>query len=259
MESYADNNRLGPVPLDRIRQKTDALMAKRDTTGAERVLLYWLSEALAARDGRGELALRGELIGHYRKTGDREKALAQIGPALSLIGALGLEGTVTSGTARINAATALSAFGENARALKQFEAARADYENGGGVSPALRGGLYNNMGLCYAALARFGEARDCFDRAMEQMAQAPHGALEQAVTCLNRADALSAEMGPEAAEAQINALLEQAETLLDTPDLPRDGYYAFVCEKCAPVFDYYGCFLTAQALRERAEEIHDRA
>ena len=242
MESYADNNRLGPVPLDRIRQKTDALMAKRDTTGAERVLLYWLSEALAARDGRGELALRGELIGHYRKTGDREKALAQIGPALSLIGTLGLEGTVTSGTARINAATALSAFGENARALKLFEAARADYENGGGVSPALRGGLYNNMGLCYAALGL-----------------APHGALEQAVTCLNRADTLAAEMGPEAAEAQINALLEQAETLLDTPDLPRDGYYAFVCEKCAPVFDYYGCFITAQALRERADEIHDRS
>ena len=149
MESNGDFDRLRPVPLDRIRQKTDALEARRDTAGAERVLLYWLDEALAAGDGRGELALRGELIGHYRKNGDREKALAQIGPALALIASLGLQGTVTAGTARINAATALTAFGENARALDLFEAAREDYENGGGVSPALRGGLYNNMGLFF--------------------------------------------------------------------------------------------------------------
>ena len=47
--------------------------------------------------------------------------------------------------------------------------------------------------------------------------------------------------------------------LLDRPGLPRDAYYAFVCEKCAPVFDYYGFFRTAQALRARAEAIHERA
>ena len=31
------------------------------------------------------------------------------------------------------------------------------------------------------------------------------------------------------------------------------GYYAFVCEKCAPTFEYYGYFLAAQDLNERAE------
>ena len=27
-------------------------------------------------------------------------------------------------------------------------------------------------------------------------------------------------------------------------NLKKDGYYAFVCEKCAPVFGHYGYFLT---------------
>ena len=46
---------------------------------------------------------------------------------------------------------------------------------------------------------------------------------------------------------------------INTESLPRDGYYAFVCEKCAPVFGYYGYFLTEQELNRRAREIYDRA
>ena len=36
----------------------------------------------------------------------------------------------------------------------------------------------------------------------------------------------------------------------------RIGYYAFVCEKCTPTFEYYGYFLTAEALKETAEKIY---
>ena len=53
--------------------------------------------------------------------------------------------------------------------------------------------------------------------------------------------------------------LEKAAALLDDPTLPRDGYYAFVCEKCAPTFDYYGWFLIADDLKERAKTIYERA
>ena len=56
-----------------------------------------------------------------------------------------------------------------------------------------------------------------------------------------------------------SARLEAAERLLDDPALPRDGYYAFVCEKCAPTFDYYGYFLVADDLNERARAIYERA
>ena len=54
-------------------------------------------------------------------------------------------------------------------------------------------------------------------------------------------------------------LLDEAEALLNTPSVPRDGYYAFVCEKCAPSFEYYGYFLTAEDLKERSKKIYDRS
>ena len=60
----------------------------------------------------------------------------------------------------------------------------------------------------------------------------------------------------EEGEEKIAGLLDQAQALLDTPSVPRDGYYAFVCEKCAPAFGYYGYFLAEQDLMKRAEEIY---
>ena len=115
------------------------------------------------------------------------------------------------------------------------------------------------MALACAALGQYGEADALYDLAMAAMAKAPNGALEQAVTCLNRANLIEARDGMEAGEHAIYALLEQAEALLDREALPRDGYYAFVCEKCAPTFDYYGYFLIADDLDERAKAIYERA
>ena len=57
----------------------------------------------------------------------------------------------------------------------------------------------------------------------------------------------------------IEAYLDTALELLDSPSVPRDGYYAFVSEKCAPAFGYHGYFLAEADLRERAEAIYARA
>ena len=65
-----------------------------------------------------------------------------------------------------------------------------------------------------------------------------------------------AEKGMEAAEPRIFELLDKAYDLLNTPDVTHDGYYAFVCEKCAPTFAYYGYFMDAEELTKRAEAIY---
>ncbi len=251
--------RVQAVPQRRIIEKMDEYMARRDYAGAERHLLYWLTEAELGRDLRGRLMLCNELIGHYRKTGEKEKAFQRIDEALRLLGELEFEGTVSAGTTFVNAATALSAFDEPERALALFEKARSVYEAAPETAPELLGGLYNNMGLALAALGRFGEAHELFDRAMERMAQVPGGALEQAVTCLNRADAVAAEQGTLDGEAEIAALLDRAWRLLHAPDNPRNGYCAFVYEKCAPAFSWYGRFADAEDLRKEAEELYERA
>ena len=72
-----------------------------------------------------------------------------------------------------------------------------------------------------ARLGNFTEAYALYDRAMQVMRQVPGGALEQAITCLNRADAVTAETGAEEAQAQVSALVEQAYDLLKTADAPQ--------------------------------------
>jgi len=245
-----------PVPQQRIREKVDDYMSRRDYPGVERHLRYWLEEARLGRDERGELMILNELIGHHRKTGERDKALKAAEHALGLLDRLDFGGTVSEGTTCVNIATALNAFGENARALELFRRARAAYEANPGASPELLGGLYNNMALTCVSLSRFDEAEALYARAMNIMGTVPNGELEQAVTCLNLADLIARRDGMEAGERAICEWVERAAALLRKSDAPRDGYYAFVCEKCAPSFDYYGYFADAEAFRREAERIY---
>ena len=249
---------LHAIPQQRIIEKMDEYMSRRDYAGAERHLLYWMQEAELGRDLRGQLLVCNELIGHYRKTGEREKAFARIDEALALLKQLQFEESVSAATTFVNAATACSAFGENERALALFEQARAIYEATPRIQPHLLGGLYNNLALVYQALGRFDEAFACYDRAMTHMARVPGGVLEQAITCLNMADAVAARDGLEEGEGKIAELLDRAEALLRDPAAPHDGYYAFVCEKCSPSFAYYGYFSAAEELREAAKRIYER-
>ena len=247
-----------PVPQQRIREKLDAYMGRRDYPAVERHLLYWKEEARMGHDQRGLLMILNELVGHYRKTGERDKAMAAAEDALHLVDEMDFSGSISEGTTCVNCATAMNAFGENERALQLFERAREVYEQSPAIEPGLLGGLYNNMALTCASLKRFDEAWALYDRAMNCLAGVPHGVLEQAITCLNRAALLEARDGLEAAEGRIFDLMEQAAALLDTPGIPHDGYYAFVCEKCAPAFDYYGCFADAERFRQEAQRVYER-
>ena len=258
-EPYGAEPQVKPVPQQRIMEKVDEYMSRRDYAGVERHLLYWLEEAKLGGDRRGELMIENELIGHYRKTGDREKALLHAEAALKLLDALNFEGTITAGTTCVNAATAYQAFGEPERALAVFERARQNYEAIPTVKPEFLGGLYNNMALTLVSMKRFSEANALYEKAIETMAKAPHGALEQAITYLNMATAAEEEQGLLDAAETIDAHLEKAQELLDTPSVPRDGYYAFVCEKCAPTFEYYGWFAAANELNARARAWYERA
>jgi tetratricopeptide (TPR) repeat protein len=257
-EPYGTERKIEPVPQQRIVQKLDDYMSRRDYDGAERHLLYWLDEAQRGFDQRGELLVRNELIGHYRKVGNREQAFLHAERALKLLQELDLTGGVSAGTTYVNAATACSAFDEHERALGLFEKAKAVYESDAHTQKHLLGGLYNNMALCCQALGRYDEAFRLYQQAMDAMNEVAHGVLEQAITCLNMADAVAGRDGLEAGEAQIFALLDKAYDLLHTPDVPHEGYYAFVCEKCAPTFSYYGYFAAAAELEQEAKAIYER-
>ena len=258
-EPYGVKPEVRPVPQSRIVERLNEYMAQRDYAGAEKHLLYWLEEAKLGHDLRGQLMLRNELIGHYRKTGDKEKSLENAFSALGLLSTLGLDGSLSSGTTYVNAATAFNAFGDQERSQVLFEKARNVYESIEGTDSALLGGLYNNMALNLFALNRYDEALSFYDKALQAMAKVDNGRLEQAITYLNMADVYAAMLSPEEGEAKVYECLDKAYDLLINGELPDMGYYAFVCEKCAPTFEYYGYFLAAQDLNERAEIGYNRS
>ena len=172
---------------------------------------------------------------------------------------LGMQDTVTAGTTWVNAGTVREAFGDPAGGLAYFERARVNYEKNLPANDGRLGGLYNNMALSLAVCGQYDEAMEMFRKAISVMKTQEHGELEQAITWLNMADAAEAKLGAENAEATVEEYLDKAEELLNTRSLPQNGYYAFVCEKCAPVFGHYGWFATEAELRRRAEEINDRS
>ena len=244
------------IPRSRVLEKLDEYMQHRDFSGAERHLLYWMDEARAGKDLQGQLLICNEMIGFYRKSEMREKAYAAINEALDLLCRLNLADSLSGGTAYVNAATAYSAFGDEEKALSLFTEARRIYESSTGAGPELLGGLYNNMGISCAALNRFSEARSLYELALAQMRQVKGSEPEQAITYLNLADAIDAEFQAEADMDQLNKLLQKAKRLILNSDLERSGYYAYVCEKCAPGFRYYGDEETAEQLERLAEEIY---
>lgn len=256
-EPYGVTPPVKAVPQQRIIEKMNEYMSRRDYAGAERHLLYWLEEAKLGRDRGGELMLRNELVGHYRKTAEKEKAFQSADEALRLISELDFDGTVSAGTTYINIATAYNAFGENEKSIALFEKALRSYENNK-TSPELLGGLYNNMALTQVALGEYKKAYPLYEKALSVMEKVEGGVLEMAITYLNMADALEAEKGIENAESEIYELVDKAYDCLNSEGVKRDGYYAFVCEKCAPSFSYYGYFAAAKELSERAESIYER-
>lgn len=257
-EEYGKAPAVKPVPQQRIVEKVNEYMSRRDYDAVERHLKYWLTEAKLGYDLRGQLTIRNEFIGHYRKIGNKEKAFENIGEALELVKEMGFDSCRSGAVTFINAGTACNAFDENHRALDLFKKARAVLEYDRDTDPVFLGGLYNNMALAYVGLGKYEKACKLYDRALEVMGKVQNGCLEQAITLLNIANAKEYEFGLEESEGEIADLLERAFELLGREDVPHDGYYAFVCEKCAPTFSYYGYFADAAELNKRAEEIYAR-
>ena len=245
-----------PVDLRRCFTRLDEYLDRNDYEAARRHLEYWKAEALANRDLRGLLSIENERMGLFRKLGDETAAGEALDSALELVARTGLEGSVTAATTWLNAATVRKRFGRAGEALPLYERAREIYERELSPEDPRLAGLYNNMALALGDLGRFAEARSLYEKALGIVSHQEHGALEAAVTELNLADLAAAERGLLEAEEEIETRLDRAWTLLETPELPRNGYYAFTCEKCASVFQYYGRFLDARELKERAEKIY---
>ena len=253
-----------PINVRRVLAKLDEYLNANDYAAAERHLKYWRSDAHSAGDLRGELTVLNEQIGLYRKMQQKENGLAAIEAALDLASELDIAGTISYGTTLLNAATAYKAFDQNDKALPLYEKAREIYEAELSANDPRMAGLYNNMSIALRDAGNLDEAKQLLSCAIDIVLAAGQK-LEAAISYCNLADLIEAKSSAGTItdnsntnyESQIFECMDKAEELLDSDDVNRDGYYAFVCEKCAPVFGYYGYFAFKIELEKRAKEIYD--
>ncbi|MEE1064658.1 MAG: tetratricopeptide repeat protein [Acutalibacteraceae bacterium] len=249
---------MGQILTQRVLSKLDEHLGRNDYDAAERHLLYWFAEAKAENDKRCMMLILNELAGLYRKLGREEDALRTVSSALELIEEMGIAENIGAGTTYINCATVYKAFGKAESALPLFEKAKSVYEKELSPDDKRFGGLFNNMALALVDLERYDEAYELYDKAVTVMENADDGDLEVAITYLNIASAKETELGAVESDEVVREYIEKAMKILDEHE-NRDGYYAFVCEKCASVFGYFGYFIYEKDLEKRARDIYERS
>ena len=83
--------------------------------------------------------------------------------------------------------------------------------------------------------------------------------LSETISCLNLADTGAAQYGTVIGMPLISSELDRAWGYLNTEGQIQDGNYAFVCEKCAPIFGFYGQKDREAELARRAKVIYERS
>ena len=243
------------IPVDRIIARLDSLLDREDTAAAERHLKYWLDEAVSNGDKAGEATVAQEIAGFLRREGRSGEAVEYALRALDAIKSAGLCGTVSEATACLNAGTVFRAAGRNEESVAFFDRAMPVYR----TLPehdSRRAGLCNNRALALASVGRFPEAEESFREALEILIPEENPG-ERAVTYLNLADLYEKRDGPEDACELVSGCLDAAELELSRL-VSDDGNAAFILEKCAPVFGYYGRIGAERDCAERAKEIRER-
>lgn len=247
------------ININTLIAELDYLLSKNDYSGARDFLEKWVEIAQKQNDNKALFSLCNECIGLYRKIGEKESCYKYCEKALGLLKVLNIENTVTGATAYTNCATAYKAFGEAEKSISFFEEAVKLYERLLPENDPKLAGLYNNFALSLVDLKDFERALKLYEKAIDVLSHNPQFNLEQSVSYLNMANLYEAQDGLENACEKIDALLDKAQRVLDEKYSETDGNYAFVCEKCAPTFGYYGRFLYENELKERARVIYERS
>ena len=243
------------IPMREIIEESDRLFNEERPFELGEHLRKWLAEARAIGDREGELGLLSELMGHYRMQGDRERGLAAVRDGFTLMGKLGIAGSVSAGTILINGATALQSFGEIDESLRYYKEAFRCY--GAHLDPNdwRFAGLLNNMAAAYAAKHDVKYAEAYYRKALGVL-KACGNLMDAAVTHVNLAQMYAAE---DRDDPRIAAELDLAAACFDDPAAVRDGYYAHTCRKCASAFGPLGRPEFEAELNRRADDYYARA
>ena len=242
------------VPIARVLERIDALFEKNDIDAVGRVLDYWDSEARRLKDERGLLEILNEKIGYYRRTGEKELALAAVDEAFALIDKLALFGLQSTGTVYLNGATTMKAFGETESAMRYYDKAKDIYQKTLPHNDFRLAAFYNNVSSAYKELGDFVMCEDACLRAIAILEQSGGFYGEMAISHINLAH-LYYDL--DSLDDRVYERMEKAWELLMNKGNKHDGNYAFVCSKCHPSFGFFGYFEYESKLKEIMKKIYE--
>ncbi len=242
------------IPVKRIIEKLDGFFEKNDLEQAGKLLEYWQNEAVLLKDLQGELSIINELLGYYRKVNLKEKGLNAVKRANELITLLDSEFSLSSATIYLNMATTLKAFSYPEKALLLYDKAGLIYDKHQDVEDSLIAGYYNNRALTLVDLKEFIKAEIYYHNALDKLKNSQNLFTDGAITYVNMAHLYDEIKKP---NMVTDCMFKACELLFDEKVI-KNGYYAYVLEKCAPSFRFFGFDKIANDLEKLSGEIYER-
>lgn len=175
------------MDIDRFFQELDSYFEKNDTAGVDAYLTTSLQKAKEEEDYAAYISIGNEMIGFYRSVSAFEKAYRASEDVLLLMEELKMEDTEHFATTLLNAATAYSAGGEYAQAIRLYRQAVQIYDRILPQGDYRQAGLYNNMSILLEKMNENEEAAEAAKKALSVIEKLSDNEAQTATTLTNLA------------------------------------------------------------------------
>ena len=196
------------MDLNQILEQYDSMFGKNSLTEIEAYLVHTIKKAEEEAEKGICITLLNEIIGFYRDTTQKEKALHYCEQLKKILKEMNLEGRIDYATSLLNVANAYRQFGLFEESLRLYRVVEDTYEGQVKKTDFMYASLYNNWSLLYQEMEEFEAARDLLKKALMIADAYEDAIIPQATTRTNLAATLLQIRTPEAYEEAISYLQE---------------------------------------------------
>lgn len=218
--------------IDHFFEELDSYFDQNDTAGVDAYLVSSLQTAKEEEDYAAYISICNEMIGFYRSVSAFEKAYSAAEDVLLLMEELKLEDTEHFATTLLNAATAYSAGGDLAQALRLYRQAVQIYDRLLAPEDYRWAGLYNNMSILLEKLDENEEAIECAKKALSIIEKQEGNDAQTATTLTNLALICFKVSQNGEAKAYLARAITLFEKDADSPNEHYSGALAGMGEAC---------------------------
>lgn len=224
--------------MDHFFAELDSYFDKNETDQIDPFLVASLEKAKEEEDYAAYISICNEMIGFYRSVSAFEKAYQAAEDVLLLMEELKLEDTEHFATTLLNAATAYSAGGDYAQAIRLYRQAVQIYDRILPQGDYRQAGLYNNMSILFEKMNENAEAVEAAKKALAIIEKLPDNEAQTATTLTNLALIYFKLSENEEAKACLSRALALFEKDAENPNEHYSGALAGMGEACYRDGDY---------------------